>query len=105
MNANTPKQCPDCRQPYIGEGPTCGSTRCERQHEHRRLIDACNLLCEYVARNIAADCELCLTMSDCEAFLTLFDADGEVVELSGVDSNESAIAAACDDSHYMEGRS
>lgn len=35
MNANTPKQCPDCRQPYLGEGPTCGSTSCGRVRSRR----------------------------------------------------------------------
>lgn len=35
MNDNTPKQCPVCRQPFLGEGPTCGSTSCGRVRPRR----------------------------------------------------------------------
>lgn len=39
MNANTPKQCPDCGQPYLGEGPTCGSTPCGKRRSRSITID------------------------------------------------------------------
>lgn len=39
MNANTPRQCPDCRQPYLGEGPTCGSTPCGKRRPRSITID------------------------------------------------------------------
>lgn len=43
---NTPSLCDICRQPFVGEGPTCGSEECKTAY---RLKQACKE-CQEVKR-------------------------------------------------------
>ena len=64
--------------------------------EHKELIDAMNLICKYVAKNMKEGWELILTMSKDEAYLDLYDEEYEIVETSYTDYGVSCIATACE---------
>ena len=60
----------------------------------QELIDACNLLCEFVGKNLPADYEIALIMRADEAECNLIDIEGDEVEVIG-DRGRSTIAEMC----------
>lgn len=61
----------------------------------RKLIDACNYLCEFVSDNLAEGFELTVELRKGEASLSLIDPSGDEVEIGTADSGISTIDEAC----------
>lgn len=61
----------------------------------RELIDACNLLCEYVEKSLPADYEIALVMRGSESECILYDVEGRDVEVIG-ELGRSLIAEMCE---------
>lgn len=63
----------------------------------RDLIDACNLLCEFIMDRIPKGWEIELTMGSEDAGVCLRSPHGEYIHSDCEDNNTSSISALCDD--------
>lgn len=68
----------------------------------RQLIDAVNLLCQYVDENLPRGWEITLTMRNGEAEATLTDPFGEDVWTDAADYNVSTLRDMCDTAKERE---
>jgi hypothetical protein len=66
------------------------------------LIDAVNLICEFVEGNLPQGWNLSLTMNSEDASLELLDPNGDDVDIGTSDPGYSNLAQACDDARYLE---
>jgi hypothetical protein len=61
----------------------------------RKLIDACNLLCDHIAKKLPEGWSICLTIENGEATASLFEPGGGEVEFHGSDSGISSFDDMC----------
>lgn len=68
-------------------------------NQQKKLIDACNLICEHIGAHLPDGWQIVLAIDRDEASLSLVDPDGEDVDYFG-DSYNSSIQDAID--HAIE---
>lgn len=72
------------------------------KEKHKQLIDAVNLIAEYVGESLSAGWSLSIVMVRGEATLELVDPKGNEVEYGDVDHGESSLVAACEASYWTK---
>lgn len=72
------------------------------KEQQQALIDAVNLICEFVEENLPEGWSLSLAMNSEESYLELTNPNGDDVDIPSAEYGHSGLAQACDEAAYLE---